>query len=286
MSEVTCPACGADASGRFCSDCGAALPVRVVCRECGSEIPEGGRFCNQCGAPASAAAAPVKPEAVVAPTAPKPGGKPAPSAGEKKQPGSTLPWTIAALAILALLIALIFPRPGDPPQGLVAPGTTPPQAAAGGGFGDPSAVDISSMTPLERANSLFNRVMQNVSSGDSAQVEFFLPMALAAYAEVPTLDADGHYHVAVLHLADGNPAAARESAAAILAEADTHLFGLFTAAQAEAALGNTSAARDFYERFMAAFETESAMARREYSEHSAVIPLMQEEAAEALNVDP
>lgn len=284
MNEVTCPACGADASGRFCSTCGATLPGRVACPECGADIPDGGRFCNQCGAPASTAAAAASREPVS--STPAPATPAAPPEAGKKKPGSTLPWTITALAILALLIALIFPRPGDPPQGLVAPGTTQPQAAPGGGFGDPGSVDLSTMTPLERANSLFNRVMQNVSSGDSAQVEFFLPMALAAYAEVPALDADGHYHVAVLHLADGNPAAARESAAAILAEADTHLFGLFTAAQAEAALGNRVEARGFYERFMAAFETESTIARREYSEHSAVIPLMRAEAEQALAGTP
>ena len=284
MSEVTCPACGADASGRFCSSCGATLPGGVACAGCGSEIPEGGRFCNQCGTPAAAAAARAVETAPASP-APKPAASGTAPVEGRKKPGSTLPWTIAAMALLALLIALVFPRPGDPPQGLVAPGTPQPQAA-GGGFGDPGSVDLSSMTPLERANSLFNRVMQNVSSGDSAQVEFFLPMALAAYADVPALDADGHYHVAVLHLADGNPAAARESATAILAETDTHLFGLFTAAQAEAALGNSTEARGFYERFMAAFEAETAVARREYGEHSAVIPLMREEAEQALAGTP
>ena len=45
------------------------------------------------------------------------------------------------------------------------------------------------MTPRERADNLFNRVMQNVSSGDSTQAKFFLPMALSAYEAVPGLDA-------------------------------------------------------------------------------------------------
>lgn len=276
MSDVTCPACGASAKGRFCSSCGGSLPGRVSCGACGSEIPAGGRFCNQCGAPATAAQAATSEPAAQAVTA------------APKKASSTLPWTIAGLALLAFLIALIFPRPGarQPTAEVSQTGVAGQQAAGGAGFGDPSAVDISSMTPLERANSLFNRVMENVSSGDSAQVEFFLPMALAAYADVPDLDADGHYHIAVLHLADGNPRAARESADSILATADTHLFGLFTAAQAEAALGNSNAARDFYDRFMQAFEAESALARREYAEHSAVIPLMRAEAEEALAATP
>lgn len=277
MTEVTCPVCGASATGRFCSACGGSLPGRVSCSACGNEIPGGGRFCNQCGAAASpGAVASAEAEAPVA-------------SAEPRKASSTLPWTIAGLAVLALVIALIFPRTGarQAAQGApMAAGAPGQQTPAGAGFGDPSAVDISSMTPLERANSLFNRVMQNVSSGDSAQVEFFLPMALAAYGDVPDLDADGHYHVAVLQLADGNPNAARESADSILATADTHLFGLFTAAQAEAALGNTAEARGFYERFMQAFEAESTLARREYSEHSAVIPLMRAEAEEALASAP
>ena len=278
MSDVTCPACGASASGRFCSACGAGLPGRVSCSACGNEIPGGGRFCNQCGAAAS-------PRAETAAAA---GASDA--ASEPRKASSTLPWTIAGLAVLGLVIALVFPRPGarQPAQGAPATvgGASQQAPAAGAGFGDPSAVDLSSMTPLERANSLFNRVMQNVSSGDSAQVEFFLPMALAAYGDVPDLDADGHYHVAVLHLADGNPDAARESADSILATADTHLFGLFTAAQAEQALGNSAEARAFYEQFNEAFEAESAMARTEYTEHSAVIPLMRAEAEEALAGTP
>lgn len=138
------------------------------------------------------------------------------------------------------------------------------------------------MTPRERADALFNRVMQSVSSGDSTQAQFFLPMALAAYDQVPTLDIDGHYHMAVLHLADGDPTSARARADSILAEAPTHLFGLFTAAQSEQALGNAAQARAFYEQFDEAFEAESALARAEYSEHSAVMPLMREEVAQAL----
>jgi len=138
------------------------------------------------------------------------------------------------------------------------------------------------MTPRERADRLFNRVMQNVSAGDSAQARFFLPMALAAYADVPELDADGHYHVAVLNLAGGDPQSARAHADSILAETPSHLFGLFTAAQAEQALGNTERAREFYERFQASFAAESALARKEYTEHAAVMPLMREEAAQAL----
>lgn len=282
MNQTRCPSCGEAASGRFCSNCGATLPGQVHCTACGNEIPAGGRFCNQCGAPAAAAAAPGAGKQTLegaAPAAPRGAGAATATAG---RPGSTLPWVIAALAVLAVVIVLLMPNPepATPPQGQVAAGG--PASAGAGQFGDASAVDLSSMTPRERADRLFNRVMENVSAGDSTQARFFLPMALAAYAEVPDLNADGHYHMAVLHLAGGDPAAARASADSILAEAPTHLFGLFTAAQAEQGLGNDEAARVLFRRFQESFEAESALARTEYTEHQAVMPLMQEEAAAAL----
>lgn len=280
MTETTCPACGHAASGRFCSNCGASLPGRVQCAACGNEIPAGGRFCNQCGTPTPAASATV------------PGGSSAashaetPSTRTAKRPASTLPWVIAGLAVLALMIALVLPGADDEEtQAVTAAGSAAPAAGGATQFGDASEVDLASMTPRERADRLFNRVMQSVSSGDSTQARFFLPMALAAYEEVPDLDADGHYHMAVLHLAGGDPEAARQRADSILTETPTHLFGLFTAAQAEQALGNTAQARELYQRFQSAFAAESALARTEYTEHNAVMPLMREDAARALEVE-
>lgn len=286
MSETICAACGHEATGKFCSNCGAALPGRVRCASCDNEIPAGGRFCNQCGTPTAAVAAATAEAADSAPAPPVPAAAPAqassaPVEGVRRTGSSTLPWTIAALAVLAVVIAIVFPRPGGSGENVAtvaAPGT---MEGVEGGM-DASGVDISSMTPRERADALFNRVMQSVSSGDSTQARFFLPMALAAYDQVPTLDLDGHYHMAVLHLADGDPNSARARADSILAETPTHLFGLFTAAQAEQALGNAAEARAFYEQFDQAFAAESAMARTEYTEHSAVMPLMREEAAQAL----
>lgn len=267
MTDQSCPACGHAASGPFCSQCGARVATTLTCATCGNEIPSGGKFCNQCGTPAGR---------------PGPAASGVPDAAPAAAPraASTLPWVITGFALLALVIALVFPRPqGDDTAAAPAPATAP---AAGDGFGDARSVDLASMTPRERADNLFNRVMQNVSSGDSTQAKFFMPMALAAYEDVPELDADGHYHMAVLHLAAGDPGAARLRADSILADAPDHLFGLFTAAQAEQAMGNTSAAQALYARFNESFDGEMALGRAEYGEHQAVIPMMREEAREAV----
>lgn len=193
-----------------------------------------------------------------------------------------MPWVVAGMAILALAIALVFPRSqGQEPVAPVA-GATGAAPGAGSQFGDATSVDLSSMSPRQRADNLFNRVMENVSAGDSTQARFFLPMAIAAYEAVPDMDADGHYHMAVLHLAGGQPEAARARADSILAVAPDHLFGLFTAAQAEQALGNSAAARELYSRFNDRFDDEVAAGRTEYSEHQAVMPMMREEARRAV----
>lgn len=49
--SATCSACSQEnAGGKFCSECGAALPC--VCPQCGSPVVSG-RFCSDCGAPLS-----------------------------------------------------------------------------------------------------------------------------------------------------------------------------------------------------------------------------------------
>lgn len=147
-----------------------------------------------------------------------------------------------------------------------------------GGFGNPSSVDIASMTPATRADRLFDRVVRSLSTGDSVQAMAFLPMALAAHGQVPDLDADGRYHFAVLHLVDRNPAAARAQADSILLQDPDHLLALFTAAEAEDALGNAGAARIHYRRFLESYDAETGRALPEYRDHA---PALEANRAEA-----
>ena len=46
------------------------------------------------------------------------------------------------------------------------------------------------MSPRERFNRLYNRIMTAAQSGDEATVSRFTPMALMAYAQLDTIDAD------------------------------------------------------------------------------------------------
>jgi hypothetical protein len=258
----TCPACGAAASGRFCDKCGVALSA--ACRECGNPLPRGAKFCNMCGAAATPSAAPA---------AARP---------------SVLPWAVAGLALAALLAVVLVPRMGGRAEQPAAGQPPFAQAPAGGGpvaggpAGNPGAVDLASMSPREAADRLFNRVMTAVSAGDTAQARQFVPMAVMAYQRVDTLDADGRYHLAALQLVAGDYPAARAQADTLLAANPAHLFGLFTAAQAELGRGNQAAARSLYQRFVQSYDAEVAKKLPEYEEHAQGLPAMKAEAERVL----
>src|SRR5213079_541375 len=95
-----------------------------------------------------------------------------------------------------------------------------PFASSGGG----RPPDISQMSPEERANRLFNRVMILAEAGKNDSVQFFLPMALGAYGQLPSLDADARYHVGLLQRAGGDANAALAQADTIRKAIPTHLF--------------------------------------------------------------
>lgn len=146
--------------------------------------------------------------------------------------------------------------------------------------GPPSerAPDISAMSPRERFDRLFNRIMQAAERGEADQVERFTPMALGAYQQLDIRDIDARYHAAVIHLQSGNMAAARALADTIQAEAPGHLFGYVirgTAARIQGdRVGEARAERDF----LAHFPAETAAKRVEYLEHR---PVLDEFRAEA-----
>lgn len=252
MSQ-TCPSCQAPASGRFCPQCGVALDAQ--CRECQNPLPAGARFCNQCGVSVAAPATPAR----------------------ARQPA--LPWAIAAVAVAVLAAATILPRlAGDDDSPPVALAQQPAPAPGG----DPSSVDLASMTPRERADRLFNRVMQGVSSGDTAKLGFFAGMAIQAYGMVPERDADLHYHLGELYRLTGDAASARAQADTILAADPQHLFGLYGAARAEELRGGEAAAKGMYQRFLDAYAAQVARNLPEYQEHSQGLPGMRAAAQQAV----
>ena len=124
------------------------------------------------------------------------------------------------------------------------------------------------MSPEERATRLYNRVMTLHTRGKADSADFFLPMALQAYAMLPALDVDARYHIGVLDLTGGNAAAALAQADTIRRAVPTHLFGFILQARAFDLQRDAAGARRAYANFLKSEAAERTRQRPEYGEHA------------------
>jgi hypothetical protein len=154
---------------------------------------------------------------------------------------------------------------------------TPAQQLPGEELGG-RAPDISGMTPRERFDRLFNRIMQAAERGDSLEVRRFIPMALGAYQQLDDRDLDARYHAAVLHLEVGDFAPAYALADTILEESPHHLFGYLIRGTAAGLQGDTAARARAERDFLTNYRAEMAANRVEYLEHKQVIEEFSKEA--------
>jgi hypothetical protein len=252
---MKCPSCGVAAEGgRFCANCGAALG-KPHCPGCGHQPPAGARFCNQCGSTMA--------------------GSGVPAAASS---GNQVAWWMAGALLLGLILVIAYPVYG-PGRRDAAPTVAAGPVVGAPGSGAPP--DLSSMTPREAADRLFNRVMTAVSANDDAEVQFSLPMAIAAHGLVQSLDTDGQFHLVLLQLTGQFNADALAGAEEILSEQPNHLLGLAMAGDASLAVGDSASARAYYQRWLDSYESETAKDLLEYRDHSAMFPQM-EATAEAL----
>jgi hypothetical protein len=230
-SPLSCPGCGESTSGKFCSSCGTALQ----CPNCGAPVSPGSRFCSSCGKAAAA-------------TTPR---------------SDRTPWVIAGVSLAGLLAAILVMVSRQSPAISPAAGIATSSASQSG---EP-APDISNMTPRERFNRLYNRVMRAAQSGDEATVSRFTPMALAAYAQLDTIDSDARYHAALLKVHTGNVAESRALADTILAADPGHLFGYVVRGTVARFQKDEKELSRAYGGFLKRYEPEMKLNRPEYSEH-------------------
>src|SRR4029077_16741181 len=80
------------------------------------------------------------------------------------------------------------------------------------------APDISSLSPQERADRLYNRVMLLATQGKIDSVQFFAPMALTAYQMLSPLNADQRYDMGRIGEVVGALPLAKAQADSILRE--------------------------------------------------------------------
>jgi hypothetical protein len=145
------------------------------------------------------------------------------------------------------------------------------------------APDISAMSPRERFDRLFNRVMSAAERGDSATVVTFTPMALGAYGQLDTVDTDARYHAALLLLQVGGVPEALAVADTIEATQPGHLFGFLIRGSAADLAQSDTMRRQAYRDFLAHLGTEMKANRPEYREHQPAIEAFRKQAETAVN---
>jgi hypothetical protein len=261
-APIACPSCGTAAQGRFCPSCGASLLPRA-CPRCATAVRATAKFCHRCGA--SVTGEPDVPGPMVGAT-------------------NRTPWLVLGILLIAVISAITWTgiNKNNPPAAPIMPnagnadGSAGAPFAGGGGAGQGAGgagnVDIASMSPEERFNRLFDRVMRSMAAGDTAAAKQFAPMAVMAYGMLPQHNADLRLHVALVQLAEGNVPAARAVADTILAQSPDHLFGYIVRAEAARAAGDAAGERQAKADFSAKVAAETARADRpEYAEHQALI---------------
>jgi hypothetical protein len=247
-TATICPSCGANAHGRFCASCGAPLEG-ATCRTCTSPLTPGARFCHHCGTPVGGAVE-----------------QPAPDRG-----ANAIPWIVASIALVALIALVAAQRF----RSSSATGATAfPQTPLGEVSTDQPmarAPDISQLTPRERADRLFDRIMALNERGRTDSVQFFAQMAIPAYQMVQPLDLDARYDMGRIAEVAGLADFARAQADTILRAEPNHLLGLVLAIRAARLARDESAASAFERRLVAAEPAERRRNRDEYTRHRADI---------------
>lgn len=224
------------------------------CVQCGTALVQGANFCTACGLSTGTAGRGV------------PGPRPT---------GALLllaPWFV--LAAVLLMGLGYFIGAGMGPAG--RPAAIGEPLAAGSQI--VAAPDISSLSPEERVDRLFNRVMSLAAAGKQDSVQFFAPMAINALAALMPLDAHRRYDLGLIQLVAGDASSARAQADTILQQQPSHLLGLALAMRAATAESRRADAQRLGARLTAAATSERAKRLPEYAEHAPDIAEALEEA--------
>ena len=241
----------------------------AFCAACGAAISGGARFCHRCGTPVGQGLPLTR--------------TPAASGGA----GAILPWGVAFVALLAL-VAMVAGKNFGAAKGSGIDGSAnslPTQAvdgvsaapfAQGGGGGAPP--NIANLSPSERANRLYTRIMEYAEGGKVDSVAFFAPMAMASHEMLEGPTADERYHFGRIAEVTNAPPVAKAQADTILQGTPNHLLGLLLAARAARMTGDTAAAKRFDQRLLKALEPELATRLPDYDMHRAEIDRAAEEA--------
>jgi hypothetical protein len=261
----SCAACGSPAAGHYCANCGAPLSD-AACASCAAPLSPGAKFCHRCGTAVGTAPA------------------------QRETKTSSLPWIVAALAFLALFAMAagrgFNARPSSTVDGsanaLPQAGLDDRGATSDDQSGGIRAPDISSLSPQERADRLYNRVMLLASEGKIDSVQFFAPMAVQSYLLLQPLNSDQRYDLGRIAEVTGAFPLAKAQADTILVQNPNHLLGLILEARLAVIAGDSTQLHSFERRLLAAQKSELAKKRDEYDRHQDDIATALQQARKSL----
>jgi hypothetical protein len=244
-----------DRSGRLALD---AMTTKRSCTSCGAEIRATAKFCQRCGTPTD-------------------GSAPSAAAGSRSSGGTHgnlpafLPWAVTGIALLSLLAYVVGRTYGS---GSASSAAETAVADAPG-----RAPDISRMSPAERADRLFQRVMEYVAAGKSDSVQFFAPMAIQSQLALAPLDDHRRYDLGLLAMLSGDADMATAQADTILAGQPDHLLGLILAMRTAGMRLDTASRTALATRLLEVVDRERAKGLPEYTDHDSDITAAVREAA-------
>ena len=123
------------------------------------------------------------------------------------------------------------------------------------------------MTPTQRAERLYDRVMSAAERGLTDSVRFFIPMALQAYEAIGDLNLDQRYDMGRLAEVAGDAQIAAAQADTILRAQPDHLLGLILASRAARLRNDERAARVHLQRLAQVEQSERRKRLPEYLLH-------------------
>jgi hypothetical protein len=186
-----------------------------------------------------------------------------PAAGGRERTG----WLIGGGAVVVAAFLLLWSRGRPAPA---APDMANAGNAGAAGTVAPlsgRAPDISSMSPREQFDRLYNRIFDAAGRNDSTTVIQFAPMGIGAYAQLDSVDTDARFHAAMIHLLVGQFPAALALADTIEAQAPGHLLGYVIRGETADRQNDTAALDRAYRDFLSHYDAELRSGRREYGEH-------------------
>ena len=246
------------------SQTGSPLGSGTFCAACGAPLASGARFCHRCGTPAG--------EGMPASGA---GAAVAPAAATGSGLASVLPWGVAFVALMAVVAMLAGQNFGaergsaidGSANALPTPSIDGPAFGGGGPGGGAGAPDISNMSPEQRADALFVRIMTYNDRGQRDSVALFAQMALPAHELLQNINLDRRYHAALIAEAAGVIEIAAAQADTILSTDTNHLLGLVLSIRLARNSADADRTRTLEQQLLRVADTELARQLTEYEQH-------------------